>query len=191
MTRDSEARSARAPRRRGSAASRSRRPPLSREEPARSGFNRPATSRSRWKRCRVHDRPALDGHRRRRRRRWWRSLALGAAAVAAGVAIGVAGDATVARRARSGVVSFEARTFDRLPITNARFMPDGKTIVYSATPQRIVAGALRHQPHCRSAAIARAVECAPALGLEHRRARVDRGPALSSISASTAARWRA
>ena len=36
--------------------------------------------------------------------------------------------------APSGVVSFEARTFDRLPITNARFMPDGKTIVYSATP---------------------------------------------------------
>ena len=31
-------------------------------------------------------------------------------------------------------MSFEARTFDRLPITNARFMPDGQTIVYSATP---------------------------------------------------------
>jgi dipeptidyl aminopeptidase/acylaminoacyl peptidase len=31
-------------------------------------------------------------------------------------------------------VTFEARTFDRFPITNARFMPDGKTIVYSATP---------------------------------------------------------
>ena len=31
-------------------------------------------------------------------------------------------------------MSFEARSFDRLPITNARFMPDGKTIVYSATP---------------------------------------------------------
>ena len=35
---------------------------------------------------------------------------------------------------RSNVVSFEARSFDRLPITNARFMPDGRTIVYSATP---------------------------------------------------------
>ena len=34
---------------------------------------------------------------------------------------------------RPNVVSFEARSFDRLPITNARFMPDGKTIVYSAT----------------------------------------------------------
>ena len=34
---------------------------------------------------------------------------------------------------RSSVVSFEARSFDRLPITNARFMPDGRTIVYSAT----------------------------------------------------------
>jgi Tol biopolymer transport system component len=64
--------------------------------------------------------------------RWWRPLALGAA-VAGGVGIG----AIVTRQAAptpSGVVSFEARTFDRLPITNARFMPDGKTIVYSATP---------------------------------------------------------
>ena len=30
------------------------------------------------------------------------------------------------------VFSFEARTFDRLPITNARYLPDGQAIVYSA-----------------------------------------------------------
>jgi hypothetical protein len=63
-------------------------------------------------------------------RRWW-PLALVAAA-AGGVAIAVA--ARQAAPGRPGVVSFEARTFDRLPITNARFMPDGRTIVYSATP---------------------------------------------------------
>lgn len=60
-------------------------------------------------------------------------LALGAA-LAGGILIG-----TIAARqmapARPGVVGFEARTFDRLPITNARFMPDGRTIVYSATPR--------------------------------------------------------
>jgi len=65
-------------------------------------------------------------------RRRWRPVVL-AAAVAGGAAIG----ASVARqmaKAPSGVVSFEAKTFDRLPITNARFMPDGQTIVYSAAP---------------------------------------------------------
>jgi serine/threonine protein kinase len=38
--------------------------------------------------------------------------------------------------AEPDVLSFEARTFDRLPITNARFLPDGKSIVYSAPPSR-------------------------------------------------------
>ncbi len=65
-------------------------------------------------------------------RRRWRRLALGAA-VLGGVAIGAAAMRQAAP-GRSSVVSFEARSFDRLPITNARFMPDGKTIVYSATP---------------------------------------------------------
>ena len=67
----------------------------------------------------------------------WRRPAIGTAlalatAVAAGLAIGLA-----ARRSTpsvAGIMSFEARTFDRLPITNARFMPDGQTIVYSAAP---------------------------------------------------------
>ena len=65
-------------------------------------------------------------------RRWWVPLAWGAA-VLAGVAIG----ALAARRTPpppAGVVGFDALTFDRLPITNARFMPDGRTVVYSATP---------------------------------------------------------
>jgi serine/threonine protein kinase len=34
------------------------------------------------------------------------------------------------------VLTFETRTFDRRPITNARFLPDGKSIVYSAPPSR-------------------------------------------------------
>ena len=66
--------------------------------------------------------------------RRWRALAGLVAALACGVLIGV----VVTRQttpARSGAVSFEARTFDRLPITNARFLPDGQTIVYSASPR--------------------------------------------------------
>ena len=65
-------------------------------------------------------------------RRWWPVLAV-AAAVSGGLAIGVMATRQAAP-APSSVVSFEARTFDRLPITNARFMPDGRAIVYSATP---------------------------------------------------------
>ncbi|MEO6007063.1 MAG: serine/threonine-protein kinase, partial [Vicinamibacteraceae bacterium] len=66
-------------------------------------------------------------------RRWWPLALAAAVAVAAGVGVGV----WATRRATPagpGVIGFEARSFDRLPITNARFMPDGKTIVYSATP---------------------------------------------------------
>ncbi|MBP7777057.1 MAG: protein kinase [Acidobacteria bacterium] len=33
------------------------------------------------------------------------------------------------------LVVYEAKTFDRLPVMNARFMPDGQTIVYSAATQ--------------------------------------------------------
>ena len=68
-----------------------------------------------------------------RARRWWLPLAV-AAGVAGGLAIGVIASRRPAPEP-SAVVSFEARTFDRLPITNARFMPDGRTIVYSATPR--------------------------------------------------------
>jgi dipeptidyl aminopeptidase/acylaminoacyl peptidase len=66
------------------------------------------------------------------RRHGWRPLAM-IAALAAGIGVG----ALAMRQATppSGtVVRFDARTFDRLPITNARFMPDGRTIVYSAAP---------------------------------------------------------
>jgi len=38
-------------------------------------------------------------------------------------------------KAPAGVATFDARTFDGLPITTARYMPDGQTIVYSAIPQ--------------------------------------------------------
>ena len=76
----------------------------------------------------------------RRRSRWLGAAAI-AAAVAVGLALGVALSrglglagraATETGPARAVVPTFEARTFDRLPITNARFMPDGQTIVYSA-----------------------------------------------------------
>jgi len=65
-------------------------------------------------------------------RRRWKPFAIGAALLAAGMATG----ALVVRRSARGaaVATFQARTFDRLPITNARFMPDGETIVYSAAP---------------------------------------------------------
>jgi Tol biopolymer transport system component len=56
------------------------------------------------------------------------------AGVVAGLAIGAAVMSQLAP-APTGGVTFEAMTFDRLPVTNARFMPDGQTIVYSATPQ--------------------------------------------------------
>jgi dipeptidyl aminopeptidase/acylaminoacyl peptidase len=62
--------------------------------------------------------------------RRWGSAVL-AAAVAGGAVIG----STIAWRMASvppRPVNFEAKTFDRLPIMNARFMPDGQTIVYSA-----------------------------------------------------------
>ncbi len=63
----------------------------------------------------------------------WR-LVTGALVLAlAGAAVG----AIVMRQLSStpaGVATFEARTFDGLPITSARHMPDGQTIVYSAIP---------------------------------------------------------
>jgi len=66
------------------------------------------------------------------RRRWtprW------SAAVFTGVLLaGVTAWAVWSDRATptAATVSYEAKTFDRLPVMNARFMPDGQTIVYSA-----------------------------------------------------------
>ncbi|MEZ5292402.1 MAG: protein kinase [Vicinamibacterales bacterium] len=57
-------------------------------------------------------------------------LALGAllvGAIAGGLAMWALAPAPA-----SGPVTYEAKTFDRLMVTNARFMPDGQTIVYSA-----------------------------------------------------------
>jgi hypothetical protein len=59
----------------------------------------------------------------------------GAVLVAAAAAIGLAAGAIVARQFMTfepPVVTFQAKTFDRLPVTNARFMPDGDAIVFSA-----------------------------------------------------------
>jgi hypothetical protein len=64
----------------------------------------------------------------------WRRVAAATALVAGGVAIGAVlprGPAAVS----PPVMRFEARSFDRWPVTNARFMPDGQTVVYSAAPQ--------------------------------------------------------
>jgi hypothetical protein len=65
--------------------------------------------------------------------RRWSSPVL-AAVLAAGVALGALA-AWRAAPASSALVRFEAKTFDRLPIMNARFMPDGQSIVYSGTPR--------------------------------------------------------
>jgi eukaryotic-like serine/threonine-protein kinase len=66
-----------------------------------------------------------------RRRIRWGIITVSGIALAVAVALGfLAARRFVAPRATE--VTFEARTFDRLPITNARFMPDGQTIVYSA-----------------------------------------------------------
>jgi hypothetical protein len=69
-------------------------------------------------------------------RRSWKPVAVSAALLAGGLALGVLGTVAVAPpRPATSVVAFEPRTFDRLPITGARFMPDGQTIVYSAAPR--------------------------------------------------------
>ena len=98
--------------------------------------SRPAISRSRSRRCRRLASRAGCGSRRGAQQ------ARGRTAIGMAVAMAAAArrrrrarsrlDAATARPAPAGVMSFEARTFDRLPITNARFMPDGQTIVYSA-----------------------------------------------------------
>jgi Tol biopolymer transport system component len=55
------------------------------------------------------------------------------ALLAAGLAVGM----LLGRRPAPAVQvpEFQPRTFDRLPVTAARFMPDGQTIVYSAAPR--------------------------------------------------------
>ena len=61
-----------------------------------------------------------------------------AAAVLAGAVLGggaVWGLMQAVRPPPASVVTYEAKTFDRLPVMNARFMPDGQTIVYSAASQ--------------------------------------------------------
>ena len=42
------------------------------------------------------------------------------------------------RPAPAAEVTYEAKTFDRQPVMNARFMPDGQTIVYSAAARGYV-----------------------------------------------------
>jgi hypothetical protein len=64
----------------------------------------------------------------------WRFAAGALALTLVGAAIGAVVMTQMAP-APPGVATFDARTFDGLPITNARFMPDGQTIVYSAIPQ--------------------------------------------------------
>jgi Tol biopolymer transport system component len=63
-----------------------------------------------------------------RRRNWLRPAVAGSL----GIVVLALGFGLSRFTATPGIVSFEPRTFDRLPITNARFMPDGKSIVYSA-----------------------------------------------------------
>jgi Tol biopolymer transport system component len=70
------------------------------------------------------------------RRRWTRPWP---AAVLAGLVLGAAAAWAVWPRLAPptvAAVTYEAKTFDRLPVMNARFMPDGQTIVYSAASHR-------------------------------------------------------
>jgi Tol biopolymer transport system component len=67
-----------------------------------------------------------------RRRLPVRRLFMAAAAVAL-VVLG-AGAALSLRRPAPKVLEFQPLTFDRWPVMNARFMPDGQTVVFSATP---------------------------------------------------------
>ena len=175
-------------------ASRSCRPPLPREEPVAAVPVRQGTSRSPWRRCRPRPRP-----RRRRGPGTGRRAANNAEVAAAGwrgspswamSAIGAVAMRQAAP-ARSGVVSFEARTFDRLPITNARFMPDGQTIVYSATRERICrrsSSSSTPPPKRRSRSGCRTRTCCRCRARASWPSSRPRG---SSISASTAARWPA
>ena len=61
----------------------------------------------------------------------WRRLAV-AAALVAGLGVGAAWLMRPGPTLPAPLVTYEAKTFDRLPVMNARFMPDGQTIVYSA-----------------------------------------------------------
>ena len=67
-----------------------------------------------------------------RRRLPVRRLLTAAAAVA--LVVAGAGVALSLRRPAAKVLEFQPLTFDRWPVMNARFMPDGQTIVFSATP---------------------------------------------------------
>jgi eukaryotic-like serine/threonine-protein kinase len=71
-----------------------------------------------------------------------RGRRVGAALLVSALAVGATVGGLVAWRAPVSAppppVAFEARTFDRLPIMNARFMPDGQTIVYSAASRGYV-----------------------------------------------------
>ena len=72
---------------------------------------------------------------RARRPTMSRRVAIAAGALAllgAGAIVGVLGPWN--RQEPAPVATFLAQTFDRLPVTAARFMPDGQTIVYSAAP---------------------------------------------------------
>jgi eukaryotic-like serine/threonine-protein kinase len=66
-----------------------------------------------------------------RRRRWIQAIGILAIIVAA-FAIGIAVDRTRVKNAAFADVRFETLTFEPQTIFNARFMPDGQTIVYSS-----------------------------------------------------------
>jgi len=72
---------------------------------------------------------ALTGRPRRGRLAWLAAALLGAAA-GAGIAVAV-----MMRQAGPPIPSFTVKTFQQHPIFNARFAPDGQSIVFSAAPE--------------------------------------------------------
>jgi hypothetical protein len=73
----------------------------------------------------------------RPRRATFTRAALGVVAI---VLAGAAGYALAARhdRGTAPAFSFDRKTFEPMMITNARFLPDGQTLVYSAAPEGVV-----------------------------------------------------
>lgn len=64
--------------------------------------------------------------------RKWRRKTIAVTALLLGAGLGAATAWRLGTAPATTPVVYDAKTFDRLPVMNARFMPDGQTIIYSA-----------------------------------------------------------